>query len=232
MGEGSAKTYQRLSEIVAGEEELATVRVVDFLFPAVVSERYGIANALEAAGPGELQLPIVQLHPSDLCEPVRHLVIDYMKDKAAQDLGLTRAEAAFVGLDGLVTRRKLLEPPKWHLWNSAAARQVRMEAGWLKEMLEKVKRHVLRPVEQAYSDISSQHDLAKLGLELQQLGRSLKEGDLPVHRGMNELASYLCQERVVSEEVFDQPAPAAIACQAVVLREPGCAAHIAASVFD
>lgn len=206
-GEGSANTAHRLSEIAGSDADVATVRFGDFVFPAAVSERYGISDALAASDPLELQKPIARFWASKLTSAVRTLVIDYMKYCAALDLGLTRTEADLIGLDGLVTRRSMQEPPNWHLWNSEAARRTRRGMGWLEEMREKARRHVLHPVERAYGETSSKHDLAKLGLELERLGPSIRDGNISVHDGLNELASHICNEPVVSEEVVGQLFP-------------------------
>ena len=207
LGFGSENTARRLDEIANSQTQLATVGFSDFEFPAAVSARYRITEEWAATDPSELQAPILQLWPSELTGAVRRLVIDYMKDVAAADLGLTRAEAAFVGLDGLVTRRALLEPPKWHLWNSAAARQTRKETGWVEELRAKMNRYVVRPVEQAYGTSSTDHDLVRLGQQLEQIGPSMKTGDLIVFNGLSELANHLCFDPVVSREAIDQLFP-------------------------
>lgn len=207
LGDGSANTVRRLSEIENGETQIATLRFADFVFPATVLERYRVADALAVADPLEFQTPIAQLWPSELVCAVRALVIDYMKDFAALDMGLTRAEATLIGLDGLVTRRSVREPPKWHLWNSEAVRQTRKNMGWLEEMREKVRRHVLRPAERAYGDTSSKYDGAELGLQLEQLGPSIKDGHIPFFEGLSGLGNQLCKEPIVSEDTVHQLFP-------------------------
>lgn len=207
LGEGSANRFHRLSELAGGEAEIACVRFKNFLFPAAVLDRYGITDAMDAAEPSELQDPIARLRPSELMSAVRGLVIDYAKDKAALDLGLTRAQAAFIGLDGLVCRKSMTEPPKWHLWNSEAARRTRRDTGWLAEMQAKVQRHVLHPAERLYGDASAKYDLPDLALRFERLGSSIKDGSIAIHEELSGLGSHLCREPVVSEETIGQLFP-------------------------
>lgn len=207
LGEKAQNTRHRLSALVSEESDIAAVRFDDFQFPVAVSKRYQIAEALAAAKAIELQTPIAHLQPSELFERVRRLVVDYARECAALDLGVSRAEAAFIGLDGLVTRRELTLPPKWYLWNSAAARRTREEAAWLQDLREKARRHVLRPVELSYGDHSTNQDLAALGLELEKLGPSFRSCLFPVHGDLNALASHLCHGPAVSQEVLEQLFP-------------------------
>lgn len=207
LGEKAQNARHRLDALADGEGDIAAVRFDDFRFPVAVSERYQIAEALAAAGEIELQTPIARLQPSELFERVRRLVVDYAKDCAALNLGVSRAEAVFIGLDGLVTRRELTQRTNWLRWNSAAARRARKETGWLQDLLEKARRHVLRPVELAYGDSSTNHDLAALGLTLEKLGPSFRSGEFSVHSDLNALASHLCHGPAVSQEVLEQLFP-------------------------
>lgn len=207
LGKGSTNKARRLNEVAGGGGKLACVRFKDFLFPEGVSGRYGIATAMDAVEQNELHEPIAQLWPSDLMSAVRELVIDYAKDKAALDLGLTRAQAAFIGLDGLVLRKSNRELPNWHLWNSKPARQIRRDAGWLSEMRAKFQRHVLQPAERMYGDAAAKHDLPDLAIRFEQLGDAIKDGGIPIHEGLCELGSQLCGEPVVSEGTIQQLFP-------------------------
>lgn len=206
-GERISNTFGRLSKIAASKADITKVRYADFHFPPEISKKYRIADAFSSAKPTELQVPIAQHLPSDLYESIRNLVVDYMNVRAAIDLGLEQAEAEWIGLDGLVTRRQLKEPPKWHLWNSAEARKAREEAGWLEEMREKVRRYVMRPVEEAYGGEDLGCDFDKLGRWLEQNGSSFRLGDVPVCDGLSDLASRLCGEPVVTDSVIDELFP-------------------------
>jgi hypothetical protein len=187
LGDGAINTVQQLGDIASGETQIAIVRFADFDYPAVVSERYGINEALAVTETTNLQTPIAQLWPSNLMNAVRTLVIDYLKDCAALDLGLTRAEAEFVGLEALVNRRSLREPPEWRHWNSPAARQTRKNTGWLEEMREKIRRHVVLPAERLYRDELPDYDVPALGGQLVQLGAMIKDGHIRLFVSLSEL---------------------------------------------
>lgn len=207
LGEGHANRFQRLKGIADSDADIARVRFGDFDFPSTVSKRYRIADALADAKAEELQTPIVRSGPSDLMDAVRALVVDYMKDLAASELGMTSAAAAFVGLDGLVMKRTLREPPKWHSWNSERARQVRRESGWLEEMREKARRHVLEPATRSYADTQSELDVTKLGLHLEQLGHAIKDEDFPVLDGLSDLGSVFYSEPLVPDQTINELFP-------------------------
>ena len=207
LGYGAENMARRLGEVIASKADIATLQFGDFRYPEVISKRYGIASALVAPDPVELQVPISQLWPSELMSAVRRLAIDYMKDVAASDLGLSRDEAAFIGLDGLVTRRTMREPPKWHLWNSEAARRTRKETGWLEEMLEKARRHVWRPAERLYGEAPCKCDVSRLGGQIEQLGPNLKDGPIPIFQGLNDLAGRFCSEPVISVQTIERLFP-------------------------
>ncbi|MGR3384146.1 hypothetical protein [Roseovarius indicus] len=207
FGEGHANRFQRLKAIADSDADIARVRFGDFDFPAAVSKRYRIGDALADAKPGELQAAISRSGPSELMDAVRALVVDYMKDLAAFELGMTRAAAAFVGLDGLVMKRSLREPPKWHSWNSERARQVRRESGWLEEMREKARRHVLEPATRSYADTQSEFDVTKLGLHLEQFGHAIKDEDFPVLDSLSDLGSLFYSEPLASNQTVNELFP-------------------------
>ncbi|MEQ8895657.1 MAG: hypothetical protein RID23_01080 [Roseovarius sp.] len=207
LGEGHANRFRRLKEIAESDVDIANVRLGDFDFPTAVAERYRIADALAAAKPEELQAPIALSGPSELMDAARALVVDYMKDLAAFELGMTREAAAFVGLDGLVMKRSLRAPPKWHSWNSERARQARRESGWLEEMREKARRHVLNPATRSYADPQSELDVSKLGLHLEQLGHAIKDEDFPVQGSLSDLGSVFYSEPLVPDKTINELFP-------------------------
>lgn len=208
LGRGAENSYHRLSEILSGGAEITKVRLEEFEFPTDLAGRYGIAEAIVGVDPEDAGRPIVQLRPSQLTSAVRDFVIDYMKDLAAEELGLSREQAYSVGLDGLVTRRKVTEPPNWYLWNSPAARRTRSERAWLEELREKARRHILWPAKQAYDPQVEDHNTAGLGQHLANLGASgIKERELPVCGSLGDLVDKLLAKPFISAEVVSEHFP-------------------------